>query len=70
MFCCEFCKIFKNTIFIEHLLWLLLEFKCKKIAFLKMFDVFIITKAAEVIEDMIRQLLQFVVLAVSKLVLI
>ena len=25
VFCCEFCKIFKNTFFIEPLRWLLLE---------------------------------------------
>ena len=28
MFSCEYCKIFKNTFFKEHLLWLFLENIC------------------------------------------
>ena len=27
MFSCEFCEVFKNTFFIEHLWWLLLIFE-------------------------------------------
>ena len=31
MFSCEFCEIVKNTFFIEHLWWLLLQLSSEKV---------------------------------------